>query len=133
LSKQCKYKLKQYHKLVDRKILESVDPNRFHKYVKYKLHIRSSVGSLLDKDDYIMFDTQVKVELVNDYFVSTFTVDNNLLQLQTKRVPLGVSMCEADFSVTNILGLLIKQPSKISAGPDGIPQIFYKKTYTLLG
>jgi len=84
LSKQCKDKLKQYHKLVDRKILESVDPKRFHKYVKYKLHIRSSVGSLLDKDDNIIFDTQVKVELLNDYFVSTFTVDNNELPLQAK-------------------------------------------------
>jgi len=55
------------------KILESKDPYRFHKYVKYKLQSRSCVGSLLDKNDNMISDTKMMVVLLNDFFVSTFT------------------------------------------------------------
>ena len=50
---------------------------KFNQYVKSKLSKNSGVGPLLDKDKNLIADPQGMANILNDFFSSVFTADDN--------------------------------------------------------
>ena len=127
LSSECRIKLNLHRKSIDNKILSSNNPNCFYKYVNSKTVRKSTIGSLKDQRGTVVTDDRVKADLFNSHFASIFTNDNGILPLCTKFVPITNTLENITFSSNQILKLLVTQSSKMSAGPDGLPPILFRK------
>jgi len=65
---QCENNLISYGKL-----------GNFYKYINHKLNGSSGIGPLRNSSGEIEYSSQVKATLLNDYFSSVFTVDNDTI------------------------------------------------------
>ena len=69
-------------------------------------------------------DSTVKAELLNDYFSSTFQIDNNAIP--NCPPPLPTLSFEPRFTIAKVKTLMRKLNSKIAGGPDDFHPIFFK-------
>jgi len=60
----------------ENKILDRINSKTFFKFVNSNLNMKESVPVLIDNDKTYTSDTE-KAEILNKYFISVFTQDNN--------------------------------------------------------
>ena len=79
-------------------------------------------GNLLTSD-------QDKTKLLNDYFCSVFTLDDDSLPNFPSRLPdSAAGICDISISTQIICKIIRKLEMNSAAGPDRLPPIFYRKT-----
>ena len=100
----------------------------FYRFVNKKLSSTTGIAPLKDHSGDILFSDVEKAELLNQYFVSVFTVDDGNIPPFKSRLPSsspGINdINTSPAAVRRVLGSL---KSNSAAGPDGIPAIFYRK------
>lgn len=102
----------------EEKILNSNNERRFWSYLKHKLSPKSEIP-LLNHNGAQIVDDYDKAILLNEYFVSVMTVDNNV---HVNSSDPGIYLSDIDFSPDIVLKHLKKLKNKVSAGIDQIPQ-----------
>ncbi len=110
----------------EQRILHSRDMGTFYRYVRSKLTCKSPVPSLVDEDGNLLLTDEQKVNQLNEYFTSVFTVDDGKLpRFDIDRI--NEPLPEIDFCSQIVFKYLEKQPLKLSAGPDCLPSMLFKK------
>jgi len=106
--------------------LEGLTDKDFWGLVRDRLTCKSKMPALYDKNGTLCADDESKSDALKDQFASVFISDNN--------VPLGLppasreeSLNQIRFTPEEVYEGLTNLPNKVSAGPDGIPQLLLKK------
>jgi hypothetical protein len=108
----------------ENKILERINGKTFFKFVNSNLHTRESVPALLDNDTSYTSETE-KAEILNKYFVSVFTEDDNNLPIFYKNITTELKHCI--FTPEIVKKALKCLKPCFSSGPDKLPSFFIKK------
>jgi len=96
----------------------------FYRYVNSKLVFKSGIGVLKGNDGMFIYDDETKARLLNDFYSSVFTTDNNTLPQFSSRV--NADLNHVDFSPSVIFKHLNSLKPKTSGGPDGLTALFLK-------
>ncbi len=113
--------LNEFIEQKERKYIENGDVNKFYKYANSKLKDKSRVAVLKKDDDTVVVDDIEKSEMLNEYFSSVFTVDNNVTPDFAKRGENRTeNLSKISFTPTKVCTALRNLPNKLSGSPDGI-------------
>ena len=93
------------------------------RYANSKHKTRVSVAPFKTPSGHVSSDPTVKAELLNDYFSSTFQIDNNVIP--NCPPPLPTLSFEPRFTIAKVKTLMRKLNSKSTGGPDGFHLIFF--------
>jgi len=118
--------IKLYVEKLENKHLESGNVKQFYKYANSKLKSRTGISPLRNKDGNVTVEDREKCEILNQFFCSVFTVDDNSVPAFDRVAPEGVKKEIVTFSAAKICKLLRKLPNKSSRSPDNIPALFLK-------
>ncbi len=130
-------KIAQREKRIDNfnkenKILNSGNLDSFWNYVKTKLTYKSSIPCLLDQNKSIVSDSKLKADLLNDYFCSVFTKEDNIDHSWKIDEPTNDTLSSITVTPVQVFQKLKNLPPKLSSGPDGLPSILLKKLASVL-
>jgi hypothetical protein len=102
---------------------------KFYNFINKKLSCRSGVEALLSKDGVglLVSDNMAKADILNDFFASSCTDDNDV----TPTVPRAACLDTVTFTPGIILKAIQKIKSNTSCGPDGFPQSFLRNFPTV--
>ena len=125
-AKRCKTAVYKHSYNVERQILSSGDLGKFYRFVNSKLSCKTGIAPLIDPDGNYVFDNYCKANLLNNYFASVCTKDNNVppdyMSASTNN-----RLSTVEFNCSDMFNCLKKLKSSLSSGPDGIPPLFLKK------
>ena len=106
-------------------IVNHANLNMFYSYVNSKLKSKTPIAPIISNDDDIVFtDDANKARILNDYFCTVFTVDNNILPVCDKFDKHSINT--VIFNFENVYKALRNLPDKTSRSPDGFPALFLK-------
>ena len=105
-------------------LIKSGNTGAFFRYSNPKLKTRASVAPLTTPSGDVSSDPTVKAELLNDYFSSSFQIDNNVIP--NCPPPLPTLSFEPRFTIAKVKTLMRKLNPKSAVGPDGFHPIFFK-------
>ena len=116
----------EYYTERERILVEENNLNAFYKYVNSKTKSRSSVPPLLTDDGTYATEDLDKASLLNSYFGSVFTSDNEITPKFAARVQENAGLHSVQFSYENVVKVLRNLPNKTSRSPDGFPALLLK-------
>ena len=129
VSRECKQAVLNFDIDRENKILEANNLGAFYKFVNKKLASPSGIAPLHDASGNSLTSDQDKTNLLNEYFRTVFTVDDNLLPNFPNCLPDSVTgICDISTSTQIISKIIRKLKNNSAAGPDGLPPIFYRQT-----
>ena len=111
---------------VEENIVSADNVNTFYKFVNNRLSNRSSVLSVTDMDGSELINDLDIANAFNDYFASVVVNSNNL----TPAIPsyhIVSPLASISFSEGDVLAAINKLKSNLSAGPDGLPPLLFKR------
>ena len=108
-------------------MIKSKNLGQFYRYVRNKSQHRSDVPPLRGANDSLVFSDHDKANALNNYFVSVCTSDNGVFPPFTPPIPKVPFQDLESMSINSIFSQLRKQKNVYSAGPDGIPPVFFKQ------
>lgn len=124
----CKDYLNQHAKSVEHKLLNCANLAKFYKFVNSKLSSKCGIGPLQNDIGKFLLNDIEKANLLNNYFASVCIVDNEVLPPFEVNLSINHETLEhVTFTHCSTYKHLSKLKCTFSAGPDGIPPIFYKK------
>ena len=126
---QCKAAIFKFDLAREEKILNANNLGAFYKFVNRKLKTNNGIAPLTDTSGNIITSDIDKANLLNKYFQSVFTLDNDILP----QFPLRCTEAEINdikISETIVRRILSKLKTNSAPGPDRIPPIFYKNSST---
>ena len=106
-------------------VINSRNSKCFFNYVNKKLHSCSTSGPLINADGTKCIDDSKKRNILNDFFASVFTNDNGNMPT----LPKEIVNTSGHIIFTPFVDFCAIQKIKLSgsAGPDGLPALFWKK------
>lgn len=134
-NRRCKYRdctneLRQKTRLLVRQreinIIQANNIGTFYKYVNSRIGYRQAIGTLLDANGNSIVSDQDKAEMFNKYFASMGTNDNGYLPT-CDRPTLGSTLESITFTEADIIAAIRKLKPNLSAGPDRLPPLLFKK------
>ncbi len=108
------------------KLTENQNFNSFFRYVRSKMTYKSRVPCLTDETGELLLSKGEKAAAFNNYFTSVFTIDDGNRLNFPLRLKENVHI-SVDLSPEIVFKYLLKLPSKLSLGPDGLPPLVFKK------
>ena len=87
VSNQCRLEIINFDVSREQKILNANNLGSFYRYVNKRLSSTTGIAPLKDHSGEILFSDVEKAELLNEYFVSVFTVDDGNIPPFTSRLP----------------------------------------------
>ena len=93
---------------------------------RHSVH-KTGIGPLKTATSTLILEDAEKAELLNSYFVSVCTKDNDTLLAQQDFAADGNKLTDVSFRVQQIQRILKKQKRKTSAGPDGFPSLLFNQ------
>ena len=99
----------------------------FFKYVNAKLGRSHTVGILKDSHGVNVTTDKDKANLLNSFFSSVNTRDNNVLPEFPQRVSDGVKLDDVYFSPDALIKACKRIKPKLTPGPDGYPPFLIKQ------
>jgi len=99
----------------EQRIIDANDLDAFYRFVNKRISNRSCVGAIAMDDDTILTDNRNRVNGFNTYFLSNSVPDN------------GFIPCCRPVSLPAILDSVTFNEAFLSAGPDGLPPMLFKK------
>ena len=121
--------IKDYFDHKESKIIASGSNRLFWNYCRRNMKKLNSTPTIVDNEGYVLSENDT-ANVFNDYFQSLFVSDydcddvSNILEVTDNMKPFRGKI---NFDVVDIFNILQSLPAKLSAGPDGIPQIIYKR------
>jgi len=112
--------------LQEERIIEANNLGAFYKFVNARLSNRMSVGAIVDGDGSIITNDKDRADIFNQYFASVATIDNGVLP-PCNDVNLISLLENITVSESDIARSLKTMKCNLSAGPDGIPPLFFKR------
>ena len=127
---RCKSEIEKYRRRREHRILLSGNLSDFYKYVNSRVSARASIGPIKRADNTLALLDSEKVEILNRYFGTVFSVDNGDVQNFPYRTVDRLS--EITFTYDNVCDALLKLSNSVALGPDGLPAYFLKNVaYTI--
>jgi hypothetical protein len=127
LSQKIRIKIKQEIRSNEEKIIRNGKDNTFWSFVNSKTKCKPELPAIKDGNILITDDTE-RAEAFNNYFASTFTLDDGNPPVNPKLPADEQSeLSECFFPPEKVFTALMDLPRKTSYGPDGIPSIFLKE------
>lgn len=108
----------------ENKILERIKSKSFFKFVNSHLNLKESVPVLSDNGKILASDIE-KADILNKYFVSVFTPDDNILPYFQTQIKSELKNCI--FTSETVRKALKCLKPCFSSGPDNFPSFFIKK------
>ena len=127
----CKYMIDSKSNDDENSVLKSADLGKFYRYINSKLSSKSGIAPLKTEDGTYAFTALEKANLLNKYFGSVCTIDDNLTPAIS--APDNVQILDGiNFMTNQTFKILNKQKCKFSSGPDGFPPIMFKRLARVL-
>ena len=125
----CKQAVLNFDIARENKILDANNTGAFFRFVNKKMANPSGIANLLDSSGNLLTSDKDKTDLLNEYFCSVFTTDDNLLPDFPSRLPESAAgLNDISFTTKTISKITRKLKINSAAGPDGLPPIFYHRT-----
>ena len=125
ITHECKTLILEFDKKRENKLLESNNLGAFYKFINNKLSNKSGVASLKTRDGILLNSDLDKANLLNSYFESVFTTDNDHLPPFPPRIPPHTGgLSDITITPNSVLRVLTHLKTNSAAGPDGLSSIF---------
>ena len=133
LSNLCKLEIINFDTAREEKILSANNLGAFYKFINNKTNNHSGIAPLKTADGTLLTSDLDRANLLNDYFKSVFTKENDI----TPKFPSRFGTENKGISDINISHQIIKRilshlKTNAAAGPDGLPPIFFHFTASSL-
>ena len=127
IAKSCRHEIHNYLTNIEKSVIESNNLGKFFKMANKKFSTKSGIGVIRKPDGSVTNDDSVKSVLLNDYFGSLFSIDNNVLPPLDFTPNDNIECNNIVFNPSLILNVLKNLRPDSSKGPDDIEPIFLKK------
>ena len=98
-----------------------VNPKEFFRYVREKKTLKSTIGPLLSADGEIVTDERETADILNDYFASVFTVEEDRGEEATPyQMTVAAQLFLVDITEEDVMHVIDKLKICKSPGPDKI-------------
>jgi len=124
MRKKCSVAVDDYIRRKEDHIINSDNLGLFYKHVNKKLVSKTSIGVLKDSTGSYVYRDDMKAELLNDYFTSVFSSDNNNTPDINRRCSTEIS--DIVFTPNAVEQKLRKLKVTSSVGPDGLQALLLK-------
>ena len=132
-SKKYKQCVANYTIQREREIMTSNNKKLFYSYIKRKFHCPSHIPPLHDTNNQIITDSELKANLINNYFSSVFSTSHNNSTSSLPSFSHDFNIMPDFYITPNDVNLaLIKLKPSVCHTPDEIPAIFLKYTSSSL-
>jgi len=125
-NKEYLTKLNEHFAKREHKCVNDNDVKKFYSFVNSKIKSSPGISPLRREDGTLVIEDQEKASLLNEFFASVFTVDDNINQSFQPRTDKKKS--EVEFTAVRVMQALKKLPNKMSRSPDNLPAFLLKKT-----
>ena len=128
LNKRCISSINKYNSGRELALVETGNLGSFFKYVNSKTSYKSCVAPLKDSSSNLLETVVDKVRLLNQYFASTFTINNGILP-SFERLGFDSSSNKLNsvyFSTEKVMKAIKNLKNTGSGGEDKLPNIFFK-------
>lgn len=109
----------------EKRIIDANDLGVFYRFVNKRISNRSTVGAVV-ADGIVITDNQDKANAFNQYFSSVGVTDNGLVP-QCRDVQLAYILDSVTFDEVDVAKAIDRLKCNLSAGPDGLPPMLFKK------
>jgi len=122
---EWRYLAQQKEMAIENQIITGNDVGRFYKFVNRRVSNRSEIGAICGADGEPLSSDILIADAFNEYFASVGVHSNNVIpDLGDSQVP---KLTEVDVNDTDVLASITKLKSNLSAGPDGLPPLLFKR------
>jgi len=116
----------QKNKLEEMRIIEANNLGAFYRHVNKRIKHRDPVPALIDSSGVTNTSDERKANILNEYFASVGTVDNGSIPRNIETQPRMV-IDTVVFDVQNIIAAVRKLEANLSAGPDGLHPLLFRR------
>ena len=127
LAIECKEAIEVHEIELENRVIDSNNIGTFYKYVNKKLSHPTGIGTLFDSKHSPVVDDLSKAELLNHYFQSVYTNDNNVLPQFNSRLSDGRMLDNISFSRQALYYTVKQLSSKTTCDPEGYCPLLIKK------
>ena len=110
----------------EQRVVEADDLGAFYRFANKRISNRPCVGAIARDDGTILTDNHDRANAFNTYFSSVSVSDNGFI-LHCRPVALSGILDSVTFNESNVLSSRNKLKNNLSAGPDGLPPMLFKK------
>jgi ribonuclease P/MRP protein subunit RPP40 len=132
IANRCKLQIERHATDREGLILKSADLGKFYRFVNSKLSSKSGIGPLKNSKGDFVFRNKHKAELLNNYFSSICTKDDEVIPLFPSRMQSENGLETIKFREHDLFKIISKLKCSLSAGPDGLPPILFKNLSAVL-
>jgi hypothetical protein len=118
--------VRDYRDLKEDEVVRAGSVRGFYDFVNAKLKSNSDIPPLRRDCGSFTDSPKEKAEIMNKFFASVLTVDDNACPSFDRKVPDHVGINTVQFPVEIVMKKLKKLPSKLSKTPDKIPAFYWK-------
>ena len=97
-----------------------VNPKQFFRYVREKKTLKSTIGPLLSAEGEIVTDERETADILNDYFASVFTVEEDRGEATPYQMTVAAQLFLVDITEEDVMRVIDKLKICKSPGPDKI-------------
>ena len=95
-----------------------VNPKEFFRYVGEKKTLKSTIGPLLSAEGEIVTDERETADILNDYFASVFTVEEEREEATPYQMTVAAQLFLVDITEEDVMRVIDKLKICKSPGPD---------------
>ena len=128
ISQLCSRSIKDLVAQRENDLINDGKLGNFYKYINHKLNGSSGISPLLNSRGEFEHSAHAKATLLNDYFSSVFTVDNDVIDPGRLPSKIDSIMSPVFFTPAAVKKHIKHLRNNASPGPDGVPAEFYKVT-----
>jgi hypothetical protein len=114
----------------ENKVLNSGDPKAFYRYIKKTTKCKDTIPALKKGDGSFETSADGKARILNDFFSSVFTVDNDVPLPRQPRTDARIG--NVNFTRAKVAAAIDSMTDTLSSGPDGYPAYFIKRLRDML-
>jgi len=118
--------VRQRDKDVEERIVESNNLGAFYRYINKRIVNRSDIGAITNDTGRVLIEEDEKANAFNDYFSSVRVKDDNIIPVCTN-VVIDKTIDNVEVHETDVYASSNRLKSNLSAGPDGLPPLLFKR------
>ena len=116
--------IRNFHRDREVNILNSHNSSNFHKFIRRQLKRTENIPTLVDVNNVQIDDCDVKANLFNEFFCSTFTHDNNILPPFPSRITSDTAPLDHILFTPNLVSTkLLNLTKSTTLNPENFPPI----------
>ena len=133
-AEKCKRLMRNFEIKKEQAVIDNNNQGSFFRFVNKKLTCKKGVSMLRSKDGTMIVDDKQRADLLNEYFSSVCTVDDNRLPVIDHINPTSVQIDSVIFTPLKVAAAIKKLKPNQSSGPDGlVPLLFKNLSQSLAG